>query len=54
MDRGETGRHHYQGQRGRGGGTPVRAMVELWRLDIAPEEIPNRLPHLTLGKCLMR
>ena len=28
--------------------TPVRACVELWRLGVAPEEIPNRLPHLTL------
>jgi len=27
--------------------TPVRACVELWRLGVAPEEIPNRLPHLT-------
>jgi uncharacterized protein (DUF433 family) len=30
--------------------TPVRAIVELWRLGIAPEEIPNRLPHLTLAQ----
>lgn len=27
--------------------TPVRAVVEMWRLGIAPEDIPNRLPHLT-------
>ena len=26
--------------------TPVRAIVELWRLGIPPEEIPSRLPHL--------
>lgn len=30
--------------------TPVRAIVELWRLGIAPEEIPNRLPHLRLAQ----
>ena len=30
--------------------TPVRAIVELWRLGVTPEEIPNRLPHLTLAQ----
>jgi uncharacterized protein (DUF433 family) len=30
--------------------TPVRAIVEIWRLGIAPEEIPARLPHLTLAQ----
>jgi uncharacterized protein (DUF433 family) len=30
--------------------TPVRAIVELWRMGIAPEEIPVRLPHLTLAQ----
>jgi uncharacterized protein (DUF433 family) len=30
--------------------TPVRAIVELWRLGISPEEIPRRLPHLTLAQ----
>jgi uncharacterized protein (DUF433 family) len=30
--------------------TPVRAIVEIWRLGVAPEEIPNRLPHLTLAQ----
>lgn len=30
--------------------TPVRAIVELWRLGVAPEEIPHRLPHLTLAQ----
>ena len=30
--------------------TPVRAIVELWRLGIAPEELPRRLPHLTLAQ----
>jgi len=34
--------------------TPVRAIVEVWRLGVAPEEIPNRLPHLTLAQILMR
>lgn len=31
----------------RGTKTPVRAIVELWRMGIAPEEIPLHLPHLT-------
>jgi uncharacterized protein (DUF433 family) len=26
--------------------TPVRAIVELWRLGLAPEQIPTSLPHL--------
>ncbi len=26
--------------------TPVRAVIELWRLGYAPEEIPRELPHL--------
>ena len=30
--------------------TPVRAVVENWRLGIAPEEIPSHLPHLTLAQ----
>lgn len=30
--------------------TPVRAVVELWRQGIAPEAIPNHLPHLTLAQ----
>ena len=30
--------------------TPVRAIVELWRLGILPEEIPKHLPHLTLAQ----
>ena len=29
--------------------TPVRAIVELWRMGIAAEEISDRLPHLTLA-----
>jgi uncharacterized protein (DUF433 family) len=29
--------------------TPVRAIVELWRQGIAPEEIPSHLPHLGLS-----
>jgi uncharacterized protein (DUF433 family) len=28
--------------------TPVRAILEMWRQGLAPETIPNRLPHLTL------
>lgn len=30
--------------------TPVRAIVEIWRLGIPPEAIPQRLPHLTLAQ----
>lgn len=30
--------------------TPVRAIVEMWRLAILPEEIPSHLPHLTLAQ----
>ena len=30
--------------------TPVRAIIEIWRLGIQPEEIPGRLPHLTLAQ----
>jgi len=30
--------------------TPVRAIVELWRIGTAPEEIPAHLPHLSLSQ----
>jgi len=30
--------------------TPVRAIVELWRLGTRREEIPIHLPHLTLAR----
>ena len=30
--------------------TPVRAIVETWRLGVAPEEIPTHMPHLTLAQ----
>jgi uncharacterized protein (DUF433 family) len=30
--------------------TPVRAIVEIWRLGTPAEEISNRLPHLTLAQ----
>jgi len=30
--------------------TPVRAIVELWRMGIGPEEITSRLPHLKLAQ----
>lgn len=30
--------------------TPVRAIVENWRLGMKPEEIPLHLPHLTLAQ----
>ena len=33
-----------------GSRTPVRAIVEMWRQGILPEEIPNQLPHLTLAQ----
>ncbi len=29
---------------------PVRAIVELWRLGISPESIPEGLPHLSLAQ----
>lgn len=34
----------------RGTKTPVRAIVELWRIGILPEEIPAHLPHITLAQ----
>ena len=34
----------------RGTRTPVRAIVEIWRMGVPPEEIPKRLPHLTLAQ----
>ena len=30
--------------------TPVRAIVEIWRLGVPPEEIPQRLSHLNLAQ----
>lgn len=30
--------------------TPVRAVVELWRLGTPPEQIPAQLPHLSLAQ----
>ncbi len=30
--------------------TTVRAIVELWRLGVRPEEIPLHLPHLQLAQ----
>jgi uncharacterized protein (DUF433 family) len=30
--------------------TPVRAIVELWRMGLTPEAIPTSLPHLTLAQ----
>lgn len=30
--------------------TPVRAIVENWRMGLPPEEIPLRLPHLTMAQ----
>lgn len=30
--------------------TPVRAIAELWKFGIAPEEIIVRLPHLSLAQ----
>ena len=34
----------------RGTRTPVRAVVENWRLGLAPEEIVIHMPHLTLAQ----
>ncbi len=30
--------------------TPVRAIVEIWRMGVTAEEIPRRLPHLDLAQ----
>lgn len=30
--------------------TPVRAIAELWKFGVAPEEIVVRLPHITLAQ----
>lgn len=30
--------------------TPVRAIVEIWRQGVSAEEIPTRLPHLSLAQ----
>ncbi|HLE61669.1 MAG TPA: DUF433 domain-containing protein [Pyrinomonadaceae bacterium] len=30
--------------------TPVRSVVELWRMGTRPEEIPTHLPHLKLAQ----
>jgi uncharacterized protein (DUF433 family) len=30
--------------------TPVRAIVEYWRLGVAPEDIPQRMPHISLAQ----
>ncbi|NER21543.1 MAG: DUF433 domain-containing protein [Symploca sp. SIO1C2] len=30
--------------------TTVRAIVEMWRIGVSPEEIPQRLPHLSLSQ----
>jgi uncharacterized protein (DUF433 family) len=30
--------------------TPVRAIVEIWHMGALAEEIPKRLPHLTLAQ----
>ena len=30
--------------------TPVRAIAEIYRLGVSAEEIPNRLPHLTVAQ----
>ncbi|MGR3319021.1 MAG: DUF433 domain-containing protein, partial [Candidatus Anammoxibacter sp.] len=34
----------------KGSRTPVRAIVENWRLGLSPEEIVTHLPHLTLAQ----
>ena len=34
----------------RGTRTPVRAIVEMWRMGLEPEQIARRLPHLTLAQ----
>ena len=34
----------------RGTVTPVRAIVEMWRMGVPPNEIPMHLPHITLAQ----
>ena len=34
----------------KGAHTPVRAVVDIWRMGVAVEEIPKCLPHLTLAQ----
>jgi uncharacterized protein (DUF433 family) len=34
----------------RGTRTPVRAIVETWRMGVPPEEIPRGMPHLDLAQ----
>jgi uncharacterized protein (DUF433 family) len=34
----------------KGARTPVRAIVEIWRMGPPAEEIPQHLPHLTLAQ----
>jgi uncharacterized protein (DUF433 family) len=34
----------------RGTKTPVRAIVEMWRMGMPPDEIPVHLPHITLAQ----
>jgi uncharacterized protein (DUF433 family) len=34
----------------RGTRTPIRAIVEIYRLGTLPEEIPSHLPHLSLAQ----
>jgi uncharacterized protein (DUF433 family) len=34
----------------RGTRTPVRSIVETWRLGVVAEEIPRGMPHLTLAQ----
>jgi len=34
----------------RGTKTPVRAIVELWRMGVLPEEISEHLPHISLAR----
>lgn len=34
----------------RGTRTPVRAIVETWRMGVAPEEIPKGMPHLSMSQ----
>ena len=34
----------------RGTKTPVRAIVEMWRMGVPPDEFPLHLPHITLAQ----
>jgi uncharacterized protein (DUF433 family) len=41
---------YWEANRLRGTVTPVRAIVEMWRMGVPRDEIPMHLPHITLAQ----